>query len=88
VAHRFGWLQPYVMNPPRPLARLVERWEREGKGRGGVLRPIRRRLKRWNTREVARPPLDPALRRELRDFFAADVEKLGKLLDRDLGHWR
>ena len=35
-----------------------------------------------------RKPLPPALREELRETFAEDIERLGKLLDRDLGGWR
>jgi len=88
AGYRLDWLQPWLMNPPSLVARRVEKWDRSGKGRSGWLKPLRRRLKKWNTLQRERPPLDPALHRELSDFFAPDVEKLAKLLDRDLSHWR
>ena len=87
-AYKREWLQPYVTNPPKPIFKLLELWERKGKGRTGYLRPLRKRFKKWNTKPVERNVLDPALRAELADAFAADIEKLSKLLDRDLGHWR
>lgn len=87
-AYKREWLQPYVTNPPKPIFKLLELWERKGKGRTGYLRPLRKRFKKWNTKPVERDVLDPALRAEVADAFAADVEKLSKLLDRDLSHWR
>ncbi len=64
-----------------------------------IFRPAKRwvapfRQQRWfqNARSlVARrvdyPPLTPALRQRLGDFFRDDVDALGRLLDRDLSHW-
>jgi len=40
-----------------------------------------------NTRYRARPPLDPAIRRQLIEFYADDISKLAKLIDRDLASW-
>ena len=40
--------------------------------------------RRVSRRQIERPPLDSRVRRELEREFAADVEKLGRLLDRDL----
>jgi len=37
--------------------------------------------------EIAYPPLSRSLRLRLRDFYADDVEALGKMLNRDLSHW-
>lgn len=34
-----------------------------------------------------KPRMDPADRRYLMDAYREDVERLGRLLDRDLGHW-
>jgi hypothetical protein len=85
---RHSWLQPYVMNPPWPISPLLGVWERRGWRRPRWVRGLRRRFKKWNTRKVARPALDPALRETLRLAFAPDVERLGALLGRDLSHWR
>jgi hypothetical protein len=46
-----------------------------------------KRVARWNTTSVRPAPLDPAMRKALRDTFAADVDKLSTLLQRDLSHW-
>jgi hypothetical protein len=52
------------------------------------VRALRRRVKRWNTQRAQRPPLEPAMRERLRAEFAGEVEPLGRLLARDLSHWR
>jgi hypothetical protein len=44
-------------------------------------------LKELNTKYLSRPPMSPKLRSELQDYFASDVERLSKLLDRDLTYW-
>lgn len=87
AGYRSRWLQAAVMNPPRAVMKRAEKWERQGKGRGGFLKPIRRRLKQWNTQVKERPPLAPAFDRELRETFAPDVHELGALIGRDLSHW-
>jgi hypothetical protein len=69
-------------NPP-PLLRTL--------GKPLTTRPFRhrflKRLRRLNTNFVARPPLPAELRRELQSEFAPDVERLSRLLERDLTHW-
>jgi hypothetical protein len=40
-----------------------------------------------NARPERRPPMDPQLRRSLRAEFAPEVERLGRLLGRDLSAW-
>jgi len=45
------------------------------------------RVARWNTINVRPAPLDPTMRKTLWDTFATDVDKLSKLLQRDLSHW-
>jgi hypothetical protein len=52
-----------------------------------ALRRADRGLWQLNTRFVKRPPLEPELRKELRRAFAPEVERLGRLLGRDLSHW-
>ncbi len=48
---------------------------------------IERKLSRINSFAQKSPPLDPALRAQLRRDFAPEVERLGELLGRDLTHW-
>lgn len=50
---------------------------------GGVRRALRP-LHRVNRREQPRPPLDGALRGQLQEEFRPEVERLGRLLERDL----
>jgi hypothetical protein len=38
-------------------------------------------------REIDYPPLTADLRASMRDHYSTDVEQLGVLLGRDLGHW-
>ena len=44
-------------------------------------------LDRWNSREERRAPLVPWLREELRAECRSDVERLGRLIQRDLSSW-
>lgn len=82
------WLQSYLTNPPRPLAALIDAWERRGWGRPKPYRSLRKRLKRWNTHKAVRPSLAHPMRETLRAAFASDVERLSELLGRELSHWR
>jgi hypothetical protein len=45
-------------------------------------------LNRVNAREVERPPLKTSFRLELIEEFRDDVDRLARLLDRDLSHWQ
>lgn len=45
------------------------------------------RLSNLNRRTERREPLSDAMRGRLTDYFRDDVERLGRLLDRDLSHW-
>jgi hypothetical protein len=85
---RYGWLQPWLVNPPAPITRLLG--SHAGSGYAYLhawTRPLRRRLKRINAMRMDRPPLDDTTRHMLRDFYATDVAKLADLLGRDLSHW-
>ena len=52
----------------------------------GPLRRIRTTLRDWNT-AYEKPPMDPAVRKDLEDGYREDVRKLEALIDRDLSHW-
>jgi Sulfotransferase domain len=81
----------YVRN--LPLQRILVRPPRAVHVIGRTLVPrglrvqIRARLLNLNTVVRARPPLDPELRRRLQREFEAKVERLSKLLGRDLSGW-
>lgn len=83
-----AWLQRVMMNPPRPVAAAIETLERLGLGMPLPVRALRKRIKHANTRKAQRAPLRPELRDALRRAFAADVERLGGVIGRDLSAWR
>jgi hypothetical protein len=101
--YRHRWLQRLLYKPPVAYGSLFEerlaRATHKAKGQDPKNRPagtehkkslrlrLHKRLRKWN-RVAAQPrPLDERMRALLREYFAADVEKLAKLIDRDLGHW-
>ena len=46
-SYRSKWLQPFVMNPPAPIARMVGLFSHESHAQlRSLVRPLRRRLKR------------------------------------------
>ena len=79
---RSARLHRFLLSPPRlgkGLARaLVPRALRQAAGD---------RLRQWNTVYRPRPALAPELRRQLQHEFAAEIERLGKLIGRDLSAW-
>jgi hypothetical protein len=78
--HKLRRLQKQASAGSRPTVRR--------RRRKPLAKRVYKDLRRWNRVVAAPAPLDPALRARLREHFAADVEKLAKILDRDLGHWR
>jgi hypothetical protein len=52
-----------------------------------MMQIIDARLRRSNTRIERRAPLDPELHAGLKLQFAPEVQRLSRLLDRDLTHW-
>ena len=46
-----------------------------------------RKVVDWNSKEMSRTPMAPQLRARLMSEFAPDIERLGKLLQRDLSVW-
>lgn len=53
----------------------------------GALQRAEATIWRCNTRFARRPPLNPELRAKLKREFAPEVERLSRLLGRDLTHW-
>jgi hypothetical protein len=86
--YRYRWLQQLLyasLGRKGPFVDTLFRRmnKKKASGRKSWLKP----LARWNTINVRPDPLDPTMRKILRDTFAADVDKLSKLLHRDLSHW-
>jgi len=86
--YKSGFLQQFVMNPPKFIAQFIEKREGQGLDKLTYLRSIRRRLKKINKVEVKREALSDPMRQKLRAVFADDIEKLAGLLNRNFEHWR
>lgn len=52
-----------------------------------LVRSVRTKMLEMNSEAKPRPPMDPALRRQLIDEFRPEIERLGTLIDRDLSAW-
>ncbi len=83
--HRSTWFARFVRHTPEGVASAWNAVKRAaGIRRIGLLD----RLWHWNTRPAERAPIHPGLRDEVRAAFCDEVQELGRLLDRDLSHWR
>jgi hypothetical protein len=78
------FLQQFVMNPPSWTLPLIRYGNSATIKR---LKSMRRRIEKANTFTAERPSLSAAMRERLAQHYAADIAKLGRLIDRDLGHW-
>jgi hypothetical protein len=87
-AYRSRWLQQFVMNPPPAVTRFIMAREKRGLDRMGWLRALRKRIKKRNKVRAGRPQMDAELRRMLAAYFHDDVQRLSRLLGRDLSHWQ
>ena len=87
---RFSWENKSAT--PRSVA--LQRFLRRNMYRGGALPPLGAlwrasvaRLMAANKSSRKEIRLQPATRQKLGGIFAGDVDRLGRLLDRDLSHW-
>jgi len=62
-----------------PLAPFLRRFP--------LVRSMRTRMLEMNSEARPRPPMDPQLRRQLIEEFTPEIERLGRLIDRDLSAW-
>ena len=62
-----------------PLAPFLRRFP--------LVRSLRTRMLEMNSEAKPRAPMDPVLRRQLLDEFRPEIERLAKLIDRDLSSW-
>jgi hypothetical protein len=62
-----------------PLAPMLRRFP--------LVRTVRTRLLEMNSQAKPRAPMDPELRRQLLEEFRPEIERLGRLIDRDLSAW-
>lgn len=96
---RYAWLQRLLKRPPSRLRQYMagrhfrqrerDMVEPSGKGDGGTDRifAVRKRLLRWNRVPLVQPPVPIAVQHDIRARLKDEVEHLGQLIGRDLGHW-
>jgi hypothetical protein len=97
--YRFGWLQRLLMRPPgvtrKVMAgvdyrRRVEAVEKLRGKQSATLRMVergRKALLKWNETDAPPVRISPRLRSEIAAHYRPDVDLLGRLIHRDLGHW-
>jgi hypothetical protein len=83
---KLGWLGHFIRKPPPALRKGYRRLKR-AVGRDG-LDSLKQVIVSRNTVKERRSPLSSTFRAELVDYFAPEVELLGRLLERDLSGWR
>jgi hypothetical protein len=95
-AVRVQWLQRMLKRPPAALTRhlAADRYlHRTGEQRSPQVMPagkilsLRKRLLQWNKVAASAPPLPPRLQLELRGRFKSEIDKLGRLIGRELSDW-
>lgn len=80
---RSRMLQQVLLDPPKwvqTIARPILQNPRLRRGIAGLARKL-------NTQTAGSPEMAPELRGELIEYFLPEVERLGRLLERDLSNW-
>jgi len=96
---RYPWLQRLLKRPPRSLhpylanrqlqRRLAKAAREEAGKRSGTgkLLALRKRLLRWNELDDPKEPIPIHIQHEIRRHLKGEVERLARLINRDLSHW-
>jgi hypothetical protein len=98
---RYPWLQRLLKRPPKilhPYLAGIQHRRRFLDGGGkhlankedgalGKALSLRKRILKWNDAERPRDPISNEVQQEIRLYFQDEVDRLGKLIGRDLSHW-
>jgi hypothetical protein len=95
---RFLLLQQLMKRPPRVLLpylatlRFQGRFDRSAGKKAANMAPggrlsLRKRILRWNKVEDEDRPIPVNVQRAVKAHFQPEIDKLGQLIGRDLGHW-
>lgn len=95
---RFHWLQRLLKRPPRRLwkylsgpyqqkrERKLDRDETDSPALDTIF-AIRKRLLHWNRVPLQKQPPPLWVQEEIRSHLKGEIERLGRLIGRDLDHW-
>jgi hypothetical protein len=99
-AYRIGWLQRFLKRPPvitrRALAghAMREHYKdptdgkpKKTKDKPNAILRARKRLLKWNRAPARKVPVPPQIIAEFQQLWSDEIDKLGRLLGRDLSHW-
>jgi len=96
-AVRSRWLQRMLKRPPNVIRdrlggelyrqRIQQLENVHQRGLAANVLSLRKRLLRWNSIPGSPERLSPALQAEISNRFRGEIDRLGKLLGRDLRHW-
>lgn len=85
--YRSGLLARLIHPPQIVYKPLMKVFSMFGAGFMEKMGLLYNKVELLNARRVPRKPLDPALRDRLMAYFAEDIRRLSRLLDRDLSVW-
>jgi hypothetical protein len=98
-AVRSVWLQRLLKRPPEALFKLFAPAQLQHRSRRGpgfsdgqhaprkLVGRLRKRLLHSNRYPAGPQPIDRAVQEDIRDRLKGEIELLGELIGRDLGHW-
>lgn len=96
---KFGWLQRLLKRPPvatravlagekyRTRVKAVGKEKKKESRLTGLIMRGRKRLLRWNKAPAKPVTISPEVRRDIAEKLRGEIDRLGKLLGRDLSHW-
>jgi len=95
---RFLLLQQLLKRPPRVLLPYLASVRHQGrfdkqagskarKATPGQSKSLRKRLLKWNKMPDEKRPITLSVQREIAAHFRGEIDRLGELIGRDLGHW-
>jgi len=87
--YRFHWLNRIIWHAPKSIKMVRAQLEKSGpKKKKSLPHKLLLKLKRLNDIKQPPPPLSSHMKNVLRESFSDDIDRLGRLLNRDLSHWK
>ncbi len=88
--YRFHWLNRWIWHPPTPVKHVrsqLEKSAKKKKKKKSFGQQLMLKIKHLNDLKQPPPPMTSHMKSVLRERFSDDIDKLGKLLNRDFSHW-